>query len=109
MLLFRFQPDFSYQPSESELAAEALQWGNFIGNLAIQERLVSTSQLGFGGKMIDAAGQVADGIHIADKQTLGGNLVIVAGHIDEAAEIAKSCPILAMGGNVEVREIMPMN
>lgn len=51
MLLFRIQPDFSYQPFPAEAVAEQQQWCALIG---------------------------------------------------------KSCPIPAMGGTVEVGEIMPM-
>jgi hypothetical protein len=29
--------------------------------------------------------------------------------MEEAAEIAKGCPVLNVGGNVEVRDIIPMN
>lgn len=109
MLLFRFTPDFSYQPSEEETAEQHQQWGAYIGNLAMQEKLVSTAQLGFTGKKISAAKEVADGIYIAADETLGGNLVIVANSMDEAVAIGKECPILSMGGSVEVREILPMD
>ena len=43
------------------------------------------------------------------KEAIGGYIIIKAGSIDEAAEISKDCPILAMGGNVEVRTIVPMD
>lgn len=49
-----------------------------------------------------------EGIHISDNQTLGGNMIIRANSINEAAEIAKNCPILSIGGMVEVRFIQPM-
>jgi hypothetical protein len=35
-------------------------------------------------------------------------MVITAENFDEAVEMAKGCPILFMGGSVEVRDIMPM-
>jgi hypothetical protein len=28
---------------------------------------------------------------------------------EEAVELAKGCPVLAQGGNVEVRDIIPVN
>jgi hypothetical protein len=84
------------------------QWGAFIGHIAIQEKLVSTHQLGFEGKQIFADQSVTDGIHISDNQTLGGNMIVKANTLDEAVEMAKNCPILSMGGSVEVRAIRPM-
>jgi hypothetical protein len=108
MLLFRFEPNNNYQPTAAELAESGQQWGAFIGGLAIQERLVSTHQLGFEGKQIFADHTVQEGINVAGNQTLGGNMVVKAHSLDQAVEIAKACPILAMGGTVEVRSITPM-
>jgi hypothetical protein len=108
MLLFRFEPNFTYQPTETEMAEMHQQWGSFIGGLAIQERLVSTHQLGFEGKRIFADSTVQEGINIAENQTLGGNMIVKANSLDQAVELAKGCPILHMGGNVEVRTITPM-
>lgn len=108
MLVFRYEPNFSYQPTEADLNEMQQQWGAYIGGIALQEKLVSTHQLGFEGKQIAADKSVTDGIYIADKQTLGGNMIITANALDEAVEIAKNCPILLMGGTVEVRSIQPM-
>ncbi|MEA5461044.1 YciI family protein [Arcicella sp. LKC2W] len=108
MLLFRYEPNNNYQPTEVEMNEMHQQWGAFIGNIVIQEKLISTHQLSFEGKQIFANKSVTEGIHIADKQTLGGNMIVKANTIDEAVEMAKNCPILLMGGTVEVRAIQPM-
>jgi hypothetical protein len=108
MLLFSFEPNFTYQPTESDMAEMQQSWGQFIGGLAIQERLVSTHQLGFEGKRITADQAVHEGINIANNMTLGGNMIVKANDLDHAVEMAKGCPILAMGGTVEVRNITPM-
>jgi hypothetical protein len=108
MLLFRYEPSNDYQPTESEMKEMHQNWGAFIGNIALQEKLVSTHQLGFVGKQISASKIVTDGIHIADKQTLGGNMIVKANSLEEVIEMAKNCPILMMGGSVEVRDITPM-
>jgi hypothetical protein len=108
MLLFRFDATQTYQPTEAELAEQHQHWGGFIGNIAGQGKLVSTYQLGFEGKQVAADKSVSDGIYVAQSETLGGNMVIKAASADEAAELAKGCPILSMGGRVEVREIIPM-
>ncbi|MFN8713094.1 MAG: YciI family protein [Bacteroidota bacterium] len=108
MLIFRFDATQTYQPTEAEMAEQHQHWGSFIGNIAIQEKLISTHQLGFEGKQVSADKSVTDGIYVAQNETLGGNMVIRAASIDEATEISKGCPILAMGGRVEIREILPM-
>ena len=108
MLVFRYEPNNSYQPTEAEMNEMHQHWGAFIGQIAMQEKLVSTHQLGFEGKQIFADRSVAEGIHVSDNQTLGGNMIVKAGTMDEAVEMAKNCPILMMGGAVEVRAIQPM-
>jgi hypothetical protein len=108
MLLFRFEPT-NEQPTPKQLQDMHALWGAFIGNTAQQGSLVSTHQLGFEGKKVLADHTIEDGFHIVDGQTLGGNMIVKAESLDAATEIAKKCPILLMGGNVEVRDITPMN
>ena len=108
MLLFRFEPNMNYQPSEAELNEMQQDWGAFFGSIAAQGKLVSTHQLGFEGTQIFADQTTTDGIHIANNQTLGGNVVVQADTMQEAIEIGKNCPIFKMGGSVEVRSIQPM-
>jgi hypothetical protein len=108
MLLFRFEPNLNHSPSKKEQIKMHQQWGAYIGGLVISEKLVSTYQLGFEGIKVKPNKSVSDGILIADNQTIGGNMIIKAIDLKEAAEIAKNCPILQMGGNVEVRSIQIM-
>lgn len=108
MMIFRFEPNFDYQPTEEEQTAQHQAWGAFIGNIAVQEKLVSTHQLGFEGVQINADTSEKSGICVAENQTLGGNMVVKANSIAEATQMAKNCPILQMGGTVEVRSIIPM-
>jgi hypothetical protein len=108
MLLFRFQPADSYVPTAAEMEVQHQQWGAFIGNIAIKEKLVSTHQLGFEGRQISPAKAVSEGIYVAGGETAGGNMIIKAAGLDEAVELAKDCPILNIGGSVEVRSILAM-
>jgi hypothetical protein len=108
MLLFRYEPSNDYVPTQSELDEMQQSWGSFIGNIAVQEKLVSTHQLGFDGAQISSNKSVIDGIYLSNNQAIAGNMIVKANSIAEATEIAKNCPILDMGGNVEVRSIQPM-
>lgn len=51
---------------------------------------------------------VTDGPYIESKELVSGYYLINANSLDEAAELAKGCPVLRLGGSVEVREIMKM-
>ena len=109
MLVFRYTPNPNYQPSPEDLAEMKSQWGSYIGNVLMQEKLVHTHQLGFEGRKVTADLSVTDGVDMANNLTMGGNMVVKANSIEEATEIAKGSPILKMGGTVEVRNIIPMN
>ncbi len=49
---------------------------------------------------------VSDGPFAEAKDVIGGYTLIQANDLAEAAEIAKGCPILDVGGAVEVRPVM---
>ena len=48
---------------------------------------------------------VTDGPYAEAKDVVGGYIVVEAKDIDHAVELSKGCPILEVGGSVEVREI----
>jgi len=108
MMIFRFEPNPEARPTEEEIQMQRQMWGQFIGNIAIKEKLVGTNQLGFTGKTISADKTVTEGINMDKGIVMGGNMIVAANSMEEAAEMAKDCPILHMGGTVEIRDIMPM-
>ncbi len=108
MLLFRYEPNENYQPTPEELNITHQQWGSYIGKMAIQEKLVCTYQLGFEGRQIASDTTVKNNMYLAGNQIIGGNMIIKANGFDEATAIAQECPILHIGGTVEVRNIVPM-
>ena len=52
---------------------------------------------------------VTDGPFAEAKDVVGGFTLIEARDLDQAAELAKGCPIFEDGGSVEVRPIRKMN
>ncbi len=107
MLLFRMEPS-NEQPTAEQIAAMHQHWQKFIGNIASQAKLVSTSRLGFDGVCITSKREVSNTIYVSNNETLSGNMIVKASDLQEAQELAKNCPVLAMGGSVEVRGIIPM-
>ncbi len=57
------------------------------------------------GKVVRTNGVITDGPYTEIKETLISYCTIKAESMEEAAELAKGCPILTVGGNVEIREI----
>ena len=62
------------------------------------------------GKVVKGRGKtVSDGPYAEAKDVVGGFMVIEAKDLAHAAEISKGCPILDVGGSVEVRPIRILN
>jgi len=94
------------QGDPEEWQAMAKKWQDWIGGIAAQNKWVAAGQqLTPGGKVVRTNGVITDGPYTEIKETLIGYSTIRAESIEEAAELAKGCPILSIGGNVEIREI----
>lgn len=108
MMIFRYSPNPHYKPTAQEMVKMKEDWGSFIGNIAIKEKLEGTNQLGFDGKQISTDLKVSEGMLISENKIVSGNMIVKAYSMDEAVTLAKDCPILKMGGTVEVRNVIPM-
>ncbi len=106
MMIFRHEPNPNYSPSPEEMEAGLKQWQDWMGGIAAQDKFVSTNQLGFQGKTLQADNVVTDGPYAEVKEIVGGYIIVKADNIDQAIELAKGCPIFHYGGHVEVRDIM---
>ncbi len=49
---------------------------------------------------------VTDGPYIESKELVSGFYLINAKNLEEATELSKGCPILKLGGSLEVRPVM---
>jgi len=110
LLVFRRNAsDSQAQMSPEQLQAMMKPWQDWMGSLAAQNKLVNSgNRLAPEGKVVKPNNVVTDGPYVEIKEAVGGYIVISAETLDEAAELSKGCPILAVGGNVEVRTIIPM-
>jgi hypothetical protein len=52
---------------------------------------------------------VKDGPFAEAKDVVAGYIVVQASDLSQAAELAKGCPILEVGGSVEIRPIQILN
>jgi hypothetical protein len=106
--LFVFRTDYKAIPMDSpeEMQAMTKKWQDWIGGIAAQNKLVETGKrLSFDGKVVRANNVITDGPYTEIKESIGGYMFVRGESVEEATELAKGCPILTMGGNVEVREI----
>lgn len=109
MMIFRNEKQPAGEmPSAEQMQAVMKQWQNWIGGIAAQGKYSGTNRLYSEGKTIKPNNVITDGPYAEVKEMVGGYLIVKANTLDEAVEMAKSCPNLIYGGNVEVRNVMPI-
>ncbi len=110
LMLFRNEKmEGGKMPSAEEMQAVMKDWQNWITSVAAKGNFVSTNRLYSEGKTLLPDGSITDGPYAEIKEFIGGYLIVKAASLDEATTIAKACPNLKFGGNVEVRKVMPMD
>jgi hypothetical protein len=111
VMIFRSEllPEAKFSAAEMQQVMQA--WQNWMGGMAAQNKLASSSnRLGSEGKVVKPANVVTDGPYAEIKEMISGYIIVNADSIAEAAEMAKGCPLVVSGGgHVEVRDIIPMN
>ena len=81
-------------------------WGDWIGGgFAAGWMVDGGDALADGGKVVQRDKSVTDGPFAETKELVGGFSIVQAESFDAAAEYAKTCPVIAGGGTVEVRRM----
>ncbi len=109
LLLRNENADFSdWGPADfQEMMAKYFAWA---GRLREQGRFESGERLSPFSETL----RLRDGKHVRDgpfsegKEVIGGYYVLKADDAEEAATLCEGCPILEVGGSVELREIEGM-
>jgi len=109
MLLFRNDVK-GPQPSPAKMQEMGQLWWAWMSRLEAEKKLVSTgNRLSRAGRVVKDKNVVTDGPYAEIKETLLGFMTITAEDFDEAISIAKGCPVIQSGGNVEVRQFIAPN
>jgi len=106
--LLVFRADYKTMPkgSPDEMQAMTKRWMDWMGGIAAQNKLSNKgNRLTSEGRVVRANKSVTDGPYMEIKESVGGYSIIKVESYDEAVEFAKGCPILNVGGNVEIREV----
>jgi hypothetical protein len=110
LMIFRNETLPGANRSAEELQAIMKQWENWMGSIAAQDKLVSSgSRLGAEGKTLKPNNVIVNGPYAEVKEIVGGYIIVKAESLDEAESMGKGCPILNVGGSVEIRAQIPMN
>jgi hypothetical protein len=109
LLIFRRDANFDAQLTPTQLQEITKPWQDWMGGLAAQNKLVNSgARLATDGSVVKPGNIITNGPYVEVKEAIGGFIIIRAATLEEAAELSKNCPILTTGGNVEVRQIVPM-
>lgn len=105
--LLIFRRDFTtkeVQPSPEQLQQHLQQWQEWFSSLASQDKLARPLQRWDGkGVIVTNKKEVTNGPYAEIKESIGGMILIKAENYEQAAQIAKGCPILELDGCVEIR------
>jgi len=93
------------QPAPDKLQESIKKWQDWFGSIAAQDKLVRPLQRwDLEGRLVNKDRETTNGPFAEIKESIGGMILIRAKDYNEAEEIAKGCPILELGGNVEIRK-----
>lgn len=104
-LIFRLGDDIDTKPTPEQIQ-ERMNW---LAGVAAQNKLADKgSTLSFeSARTVRAADVVTDGPYTEIKEFISGYVIVKTDTIEEAVELAKTNPIFKIGGNIEVREVIP--
>jgi hypothetical protein len=97
--------------SASELQAHLAKWNEWTEGLRAAGRLAAAQPLSHPptGKTVRGREKVVtDGPYAESKDLVSGIIVVEAASLEEAAELARGCPILDFDGSVEVRPALAL-
>lgn len=94
-------PEINFPPEEMQ--AGMAVWEKWVNGIIARGILVSRgNRLSDHGRTIRDGKVVTNGPFVETKEIIGGYLIIRANSIDEAADIAKSAPLVG-SGSIEIR------
>lgn len=110
LLLFRnASAESGYLATNQDMAEDMPKWQSWIGNIAIQGKLVHTAPIRYDASIVDGSGIIAEHPHKeANSVLVSGFLICKADNLDEVQDWSKTCPILKYpNSSVEIRPLIP--
>ncbi len=109
ILLFRSAQPTGPTPTPEQMKEVSKPWQDWIGSIAAQDKLSNIgARLDLEGTTVYPQNVKTDGPYAEIKEILLGYTVVKTATLAEAVELAENCPVLSIGGNVEVRSLVQM-
>ncbi|RXF69382.1 YciI family protein [Arcticibacter tournemirensis] len=108
ILIFRNSVTEGTKPSPEQMQQLLTDWMNWMGGVAAHDKLADKgNRLSMSeGKTVKPGNVLTDGPYTEVKEFINGYIIVKTDTIDDAVAIARECPILNIGGNVEVRRVV---
>lgn len=109
LLLFRnASAESGYLTTNHDMAEDMPRWQGWIGNIAMQGKLIHTAPIEYAASLVSNAG-IEAGPHKEENTVLvSGFLICKADSLEEVQEWSKTCPILKYpNSSVEIRPLIP--
>lgn len=109
LLLFRnSSAENGYLTTNLDLAEDMPRWQSWIGNIAMQGKLVHTAPIEFAASLVKKEGVEAGPHKDSNNVLVSGFLICKADSLEEVQEWSKTCPILKYPySSVEIRPLIP--
>ncbi len=110
LLLFRnASAENGYLATTQDMAEDMPRWQAWVGNIAMQGKLVSTAPIHYDGNIVSSNGFSTGQPHKEENSVLvSGYLICKTENLEEVREWSKTCPILKYpNSSVEIRPLVP--
>ncbi len=110
LLLFRnASAENGYLATSQDMAEDMPKWQAWIGNIAMQGKLVSTAPIRYEASLVDKGGIRQGHPHKETNSVLVSGFLICKGdNLEEVQEWSTTCPILKYpNSSVEIRPLTP--
>jgi len=109
LLLFRnASAENGYVSTSEDMAEDMPRWQSWIGNIAMQGKLVHTAPIEYSATLVSSDGHSAGRHKEPNSVLVSGFLICKAESPEEVQEWSRSCPILKYPhSSVEIRPLIP--
>lgn len=109
LLLFRnTSAENGYLATSQDMAEDLPKWQSWIGNIAIQGKLVNTAPIEYNASVVTTDTTTNAPYKEANSVLVSGFLICKADSLEEVQDWSKTCPILKYpNSSVEIRSLIP--
>ena len=109
LLLFRnASAENGYVTTSQDMAEEMPKWQSWIGNIAMQGKLVHTAPMEYNASIVSNDGMTMGPNKEANSVLVSGFLICKADNLAEVQAWSETCPILKYpSSSVEIRPLIP--